>query len=493
MLKYILLILVALVFMSLWWYVYRPTQRVSLEKAQCPELSGRVVDKNHGDYETSRLGSNYYTSKNKFPRTIVYCENAQDVQNAIRWARCNEVAVRIRSGGHHHEGYSTGSDVLVIDVSDMKEFKLDKQNNIATIQPGLTNLDLYSKLAQEGLTHVGGTCGDVGISGLILTGGMGPLLRRVGLSCDSLVALELVDAKGTLISATKDNEHKDLLWASCGGGGGNFGVITSMQIQVFGALEVTWFDIGWDWHQPIEDIITTWQNFFAKPDKNWFSHLDLWAQPFSSVEKNLLPVKALGIFYGDPSEARKQLAPLLNIGNPGHEVIKRVAWVEAMKLFEDSTAVFISNKPEYRSTGSFINNKLAPEAIRYITDALKTSKSPLLNILLFSLGGAASEKSSDDTAYFYRSAKFFIDYSVQWLAIDDDKKNIEELDIIRKKLTSYTVGNYLGNADPNLKDYMTEYYGANVRKLSCIKFNYDPENFFSFEQSIKPGDAKACE
>ncbi len=129
--------------------------RAKTANPTCPNLTGRVVSKGDPAYDKARLVSNYYASKNKFPRTIVYCQNTQDVQNAVLWARCNKAPIRIRSGGHNHEGYSTGNDAILIDVSEMKTLKVDKAANIATIQPGLNNLELYSLLFKEGLTHVG--------------------------------------------------------------------------------------------------------------------------------------------------------------------------------------------------------------------------------------------------------------------------------------------------------------------------------------------------
>lgn len=458
----------------------------SQELTPCPELTGRIVFKDEPDYDKARLVSNYYASKNKFPRVIVYCRNTQDVQNAVLWARCNKVPIRLRSGGHHHEGYSTGNGVILIDVSEMKELKVDKLTRSATIQPGLNNLELYSLLFKEGLTHVGGTCSEVGLSGLVLTGGMGPLLRRVGLTCDSLMSVDMVDAKGALIHATKDNEHKDLFWATCGGGGGSFGVITSMTIKVYPATDVTWFNIGWDWNQPIDQVIAAWQTFFAKPDKNWFSHLDLWAKPFPSEKLNKQPVKALGVFWGTPEEARKQLAPLLAVGKPAVETIELVDWDKAIKLIEDSTAVFLTDKPEYKSTGAFAMETLPPEALKILNTTLSESTAPLLNVLLFSMGGATAEISPTATAYFYRKAKFFINYSIQWLKENEDQKQKNELTMLRQNLLPYTVGDYAGNPDPELKNYLTDYYGANVERLRCVKRKYDPENLFHFEQSIPP-------
>lgn len=452
----------------------------------CPELTGKVILKDNPHYEKSRLVSNYHTSKNKFPQAIVYCQSTKDVQNAVLWAKCKNIPIRIRSGGHHHEGYSTGSNVLVIDVSEMKSLKVDKMTKIATIQPGLNNLELYSQLFKQGLTHVGGTCSEVGLSGLVLSGGMGPLLRRVGLTCDTLLAVDIVDANGKLIHATKDNKYSDLFWATCGGGGGNFGIIVSMDLQLYPITDITWFNIGWDWDQdqPVDKIITAWQDFFSKPDRNWFSHLDVWAKPFPVQKLQKHPIKALGYFWGTPEQAREQLKPLLNVGKVATEEIKKVNWDEAIKLIEESTAVFLTDKPEYKSTGAFVMESLPKDGVDKIYNTLKNSNAPLLNVLFFSMGGATADVPTDATAYYYRKAKFFINYSVQWLKPEEEQKQKIDLTALRQSLGSYTVGDYVGNPDPDLKDYLVEYYGGNVERLKLVKQKYDPGNFFKFEQSI---------
>lgn len=488
MLKYILIVLAILVFLVSLQYLV-PGHLFSKDSDSCPKLTGRIVWKGKEDYDQARLVSNFYVSRDKFPKAIVYCQSTEDVQNAIKWARCHHVPMRIRSGGHHHEGYSTGNDVLVIDVSEMKELKLDRTNNVAIIQPGLSNAELYNRLFQDKLTHVGGTCSDVGSSGLVLTGGMGPLLRRFGLTCDTLISCELVDANGEVITVTKENEHKDLFWALCGGGGGNFGVVTSMKIRVYPAQNVTWFNIGWDWNQPVEAIINAWQDFFAIPDKQWFSHIDMWANPFPEEKLNKKPIKVLGMYFGTAEEGRKQLAPLLKIGNPSID-IREVDWNQSIKLIEDSTAVFLTDKPEYRSIGAFAMERLPQDGIDIIVNTLRNSESPLLNVLIFSMGGATAEIAPTATAYYYRKAKFFFSYNSQWLEKNNDKKQIEELQNLRHRLLPYTIGNYIGNPDPTLKNYLKEYFGGNVERLQCVKKKYDPDNLFQFEQSIPPASSE---
>lgn len=451
---------------------------------QCPNLTGKVITKHDPNYAEARLVSNYYTSKNKFPHSIIYCSSTQDVQNAVIWAKCQNLPIRIRSGGHNHEGFSTGNEAVVIDVSKMKEVRVDKEKKTATIQPGITGGELYKLLSKEGFTQAGGTCADVGISGLVLTGGMGPLSRKYGLTCDTLVSFEMVDAEGKLMYATKDNEHKDLFWACCGGGAGNFGVMTSMVLNIFPIRRVTWFNIGWDWNQSIDQIIKGWQKFFLVDDRRWFSHLDVWAKPFPKDELKKQPIKVIGIFYGSSDEAKQLLAPILSIGKPSSQVIEMVDWHKAIEEFEKSTAVFLTDKPEYKSTGAFAMQPLSDEAIEIAVDTLGNSQAPLLNFLMFSLGGAIENKKPDETAYFYRHAKFFLCYSLQWLKEHDDIKSIKELDSLREKLLPFTVGDYTGNPDRSLKDYLKAYYGSNVSRLRQIKTKYDPQNLFQFEQGI---------
>lgn len=456
---------------------------------QCGELTGRVVFPNTENYEEARLVSNYYSSKNKYPDVIVYCQSRQDVQNAVNWARCQKKTVRIRSGGHNHEAFSTGTGIVLIDVSQMKQMHVDPATHRVTLGPGLTNGELYPALFKQGLTHVGGTCAGVGLSGLVLSGGMGPLLRKRGLSCDTLLSLEMVDANGKVITATKDNEHSDLFWACQGGGAGNFGVLTSMQIQVYPAQDVTWFNLGWDWTAPLEDLITAWQKFFSTSDERWFSHLDIWAKPFPADKFHKQPLKILGVFWGSPEQAEKELEPFLKIAPPKERVIEKVNWEKAIKEFEDSTAVFITNRPEYKSTGAFALDVLPQQANALIVDTLKNSTAPLLNVLFFSMGGKAAEIPPTATAYFFRQAKFFISYNSQWLQPSDAAQHIAELDTLRNKLLPYTQGDYVGNPDRSLHDPLKIYYGENVHRLRCIKLKYDKDNLFQYEQSVPPASS----
>jgi hypothetical protein len=103
---------------------------------------------------------------------------------------------------------------------------------------------------------------------------------------------------------------------------------------------------------------------------------------------------------------------------------------------------------------------------------------------MFSMGGACAAIPPTDSAYFYRQAAFFLDYSAQWLKQSEDKKHLVELDTLRAKLSPYTVGDYVGNPDRNLKDYLQAYFGDNVERLRYVKRKYDPDHLFQFEQGV---------
>jgi hypothetical protein len=271
------------------------------------------------------------------------------------------------------------------------------------------------------------------------------------------------------------------------------GVVTSLTLKVVPAKSVTWFNIGWNWDQPVEEIIQTWQNLFLNDDNKWFSHLDLWAKAFPKDQYKKQPIKALGVYYGTPKQAKRDLAPLLKIGHPSEQTIELVNWEKAIHMFEDATSVFITDKPEYKSSGAYAMKALPTDAINIIVNTLQNTPSPLLNVLFFSLGGAAAKKSPTDTAYFYRQARFFIVYSSQWLQPSNDLKQIREMDSLRQQLLRFgTQGDYLGNPDRNFKNYLTEYYGENAQRLRCIKKKYDPQNLFQHEQGIPPA-TKNCQ
>lgn len=222
-------------------------------------LTGRVIFKGDPGYKEAVKNWNPYVDV--FPLVFVFAQNSYDVSNAIKWARENNVPLRVRSGRHAlDKNLSVVNGGLVIDVSDMNKVHLDKKNAIAVVQTGVHVGPLVKGLAREGFMAPFGDSPTVGIGGITMGGGFGVLSRSIGLISDNLVGLKMVDAHGKIIEANKSC-NEDLFWASRGGGGGNFGYNTQYAFQVRRAPKTaTVFNIIWPWEQ-LEAVFKTWQNW----------------------------------------------------------------------------------------------------------------------------------------------------------------------------------------------------------------------------------------
>src|SRR5215204_5936840 len=163
-------------------------------REQSVALTGRVIWPADPAYEEARQSFNARFSQ--FPAAVVVCDNTNDVQNAVRWARQERIPLRARSGGHSYEAFSVVDGGLVIDVGGLNEVVVDTARGEAIVGAGVRLLDCYQRLWEHGVTIPGGTCPSVGIAGLTLGGGIGFLSRRYGLTCDNLLAVDLVDAEG---------------------------------------------------------------------------------------------------------------------------------------------------------------------------------------------------------------------------------------------------------------------------------------------------------
>ncbi|OFD81220.1 FAD-linked oxidase [Bacillus mycoides] len=150
-------------------------------------LTSEIITRYDCEYEEARQEWN--RAIQKFPLSIIYCFTKWDVSNAIIWARKNEITIRIRSGGHHYEGYSVGNNVLVIDISKMNSMQLNEHKNTLVIQGGAQNKQIYDFISSKGYPFPGGTCPTVGVSGYTLGGGWGYSSRYFGLGYDNLIEL----------------------------------------------------------------------------------------------------------------------------------------------------------------------------------------------------------------------------------------------------------------------------------------------------------------
>ena len=191
-------------------------------------IQGRVLLRGEDDYARTRQIWNGAVEKQ--PALFALCETSADVQVAVRVARRHGLPLSVRGGGHDWTGRALCSDGLVIDLNRMREVVVDPRSRVAIVSGGASAKDVAAAAGFYGLVAALGNCGEVGMAGLTLGGGYGPLNGQYGLAADNLLGAEVVLADGRRVTTGHD-EEPELFWA-IRGGGGNFGVVTSLRIRL---------------------------------------------------------------------------------------------------------------------------------------------------------------------------------------------------------------------------------------------------------------------
>ena len=365
-------------------------------------LSGVVVTKESPNYEECCLSWNRAIEKH--PLVIVYCQENQDVIQAIKWAKQYGVPFRIRSGTHHYEGYSTGDQLLVIDVSCMNRIELNETT--VKVQGGVRNRELYEAVCGAGYPFPGGGCPTVGVAGYTLGGGWGYSSRLFGLGCDQLIEAEVITAEGQLIVANA-NQHEDLFWALRGSGGGNFGVVTSLtyrlpeKIEMATLINIDYEHVGF---AKVVDVALRYQRFFKNLDRR----LNLKMAMYNSETKGK-GVKLTGLFYGSKEEAQD----LLSLFQDATDFdFYYMTVLQANREIQDSHPEF----EMYRSGGRFIHRDYSADELLTMLDLIdeRAQGSLYTAITFYGLGGAIADIEKDETAFYYRDASFILGFQSVW-------------------------------------------------------------------------------
>lgn len=457
-------------------------------------LTGRVLYPGDPGWEDAR--KNYDTRFDVQPRAVVYCQGAADVAGAVRWARANDVPFRARSGRHSYEGYSLIEGGLVIDLGDMDNVSVDREAGTADIGAGIYMLECSEWLGEVGVTIPLATGPTVGLGGLTLGGGFGLTSRKFGLTCDSLLAVEMVDARGEVIRASAQ-EHPDLFWACRGGGGGNFGIATRFTFRVHPVSLVAAFMVQWNWDQ-FDDVVANWQTWAYEVDDGVSGALQLVTDG---------TIKLYGMFTPDSPQdlprLQDLLAPLIAAVPPAAPpTIQTLPFVLAARLFfgeGDQTvsvqdpvwAVHVHSDGQiYKSTSAAAMAPLSPDAIetlRQFLESVPPLSQPAVQPSMVQLlpgGGAPGRVAPDATAVYLRQARCIVQYDAFWAAPADGPVTMAWVESFRTAMLPYTHGAYVNYVDSLLPDYLRAYYGPNLERLVQVKAKYDPENVFRFPQSI---------
>ncbi|MDQ0273537.1 FAD/FMN-containing dehydrogenase [Cytobacillus purgationiresistens] len=398
--------------------------------------------------------------------------------NALKWVRENRIPFRVRSGRHSYENFSLVNGGLIIDVSEMHEITVNRKGMTAKIEAGANLGQVYNELWKDGTTIPGGTESSVGLVGLTLGGGIGMLSRWFGLTCDNLLEVEMVIAEGhsdaKLVKANK-NHNSELFWACCGGGGGNFGIVTSLTFKVHPISKVSVFSIIWRWDD-FEAAFDAWQKWAPNTSDRLTSEIELKAKEANQII-------AQGEFVGPSTKLKALLRPLTDTGSPVKVLIKEVPYIQAVRFFDDPSG----NQAAYRKrSGSFLDKPFSSNAILTMKQFLENAPNEKSGIWHQSLGGAAGRIGPTETAFYYRDTIIAQEYLATWDNPAEERRNIRWIEELRRALSRHTTGDYVNWSDRLIRDWPTAYYGENLNRLRAVKKAYDPFNLFEFPQSIPP-------
>ncbi|HLG66098.1 MAG TPA: FAD-binding oxidoreductase [Ktedonosporobacter sp.] len=437
------------------------------------------------------------------PAGIAYCASATDVQTCLAFVRRFSVPFAIRSGGHSYAGYSTTTG-LIVDVTGMHAITVDAAGGTATIGAGARLIDVYAALAQQGMALPAGSCPTVGIAGLTLGGGVGVIGRKFGLTCDNLLSAQVVVADGRILTCDA-NHDPDLFWALRGGGGGNFGVVTSFTFRVHQLSTLSLFTLRWPWSSAAS-VVNAWQHWAPQgPDELWSNCVLL-----TNSSKAANPIVLVnGVYVGGVAPLNALLQQLTGQINaaPVSDYVSGATLLDTM-LYEagcSGKSIDQCHLPSQNPQGqvardtsavksAYYTTALPAQAINNLISAIsRRQASPNLGdggIGMDSYGGAINRVAVDATAFAHRNALFSSQFSASWQASDPASvvtANRDWLNQTWQSMGPYASGAaYQNYVDPDLSDWQQAYYGSNLPRLQRIKAAYDPDNFFHFAQSITP-------
>jgi FAD/FMN-containing dehydrogenase len=445
-------------------------------------VKGRAVLPDDQSYDEVRAIWN--ATIDRRPAVIVQCAAADDVPSAIAFARSNGLEISIRGGGHNIAGNAVCDNGVTIDLSTMKNVRIDAQQRRAYVESGATLGD-FDKAAQvHGLATPVGINSTTGIAGLTLGGGFGWLTRKYGMTIDNLVSTEVITADGNKIR-TSETENAELFWA-IRGGGGNFGVVTEFEFalhpvgpEILAGLIVFPFSQA-------KHVLTRYREFVESAPEE----LNVWALlrkapplPFLPEHVHGKEVIVLPVFYtGDIAVGEKLIEPLRSFGDAYGEHIGVQPYVEWQQAFDP---LLTKGARNYWKSHNF--TELSDGALDAIVEFAGKLPSPQCEIFIGCIAGAPNRVPTDATAYFHRDAKFVLNVHGRWAEVAHDQICIAwAREFFQASAPYASAGAYVNFMTQEEGDRVAAAYGSNYDRLVQIKQRYDPENVFHLNQNIKP-------
>ena len=443
-------------------------------------LSGQVIAPDDAEYDQAR--TIFYGGFDQRPAAIVRVAAATDVSQVVSLARDTGLELAVRSGGHSLAGHSTTDGGIVLDLRDLRALDIDVQQRTAWAETGLTAGEYSTATSAYGLATGFGDTASVGIGGLTLGGGIGYLVRKYGLTIDSLLAAEVVTAGGQLLHVD-DQTHPDLFWA-IRGGGGNFGVVTRFQFRLH---ELRQFVGGLLLLPATPEVIADFvaQAQAAPEELSTIANvMPAPPLPFVPAEHHgRLVIMATLAYAGDVEDGQRAVAPFRTLATPIADLVRPMPYPE----------IYPPEQEDFHPTAAartMFVDAIDRNAAEAIIEHLQASTAPLPLAQLRVLGGAMARPPAEATAFAHRASRLMVFVAAVFERPEDTEEHQAWVDRFAAALRdgdARAYVNFLG--DEGQARIREAYPGSTWDRLAAIKTRYDPTNLFRLNQNIPPTKA----
>ena len=466
------------------------TKNVDLTEAQIQSfagaLHGELIRSGDAAYDEARAVWNGMI--NKRPTLIARCADAADVVASVNFARENGLLLSVRGGGHNVAGYATNDGGLVIDLSPMNEVLVDPEARTARVGGGAKLGDVDRATQGYGLAVPAGVVSDTGVAGLTLSGGLGWLRNKYGLTCDNLISAEVVVADGRLVKAST-SENSDLFWG-LRGGGGNFGVVTSFEFRAYPVGPEVWFTAAFHDGRHMKEALQFYRDFSAAaPDEvstlAVCGYFPPGAEIFPEAVHGLPFVLMVGMYAGSAEEGQKVMQPLQNFRQPLVDFSGITTFVEVQQFFDED---YPSGELRYYWKSANLP-ELSDAAIERIVEYALAQPSPLTTTDIWHIGGAIRRVDENDAAFVGRQVPFLFNVEANWADPQDDETNIAWAREFVETMGEFSDGSRYFNFpgfDEEGDAALQGTFGSKYKRLVTLKNKYDPTNLFRLNSNIKP-------
>jgi FAD/FMN-containing dehydrogenase len=418
----------------------------------------------------------------RHPSLIVRPGGVADVVAAMRWASTHGIPVAVRGGGHSVAGTGTCDDGLLLDCSSLRGVRVDPERRIAHALPGSTWADYDRETQAFGLASTGGLISHTGVAGLTLGGGIGWLTRKHGLACDCLRAVDMVTADGSFVQAS-ERENAELFWG-VRGGGGNLGIITRFEFDLYPLGEVLAGVVLYPYEQGGQVLRFYREYVKGVPDCLGSLIAILRPEHAAAHEHGGGPLVGFVLAWsGAPDEGERWLRPLREAGSPALDSAQPMPYTTLQSMSDIDAPAGLRN---YWKADNLAG--LSDGAIDALLEFGAAIPSPMTAVNIYHLGGALARVSPDATAFPHRAASYALNILSRWRDPAEDEMQIAWTREFWAAMQPHALGgSYVNFLSDEGRDRVRAAYGAaTYERLRSLKRSYDPSNLLRYNQNVAP-------